>query len=112
MLLQLMILLVFTVRFVNSKNRAALTYRLAVNHLADLDDSEIRLMRGRKYTPGYNGGLPFNKSAHNIRDVPDHIDWRLYGTKCDVLEYFSKLFKVPSTAFCIYFHQKSILVRT
>jgi len=34
---------------------------------------------GRRYSPGYNGGLPFNKSAYNVLDLPDQIDWRLYG---------------------------------
>ena len=66
-------------RFVNSKNRAGLTYRLAVNHLADLNDAEMKMMRGRKRSSGYNGGLPFNKNAYNVRDIPDQIDWRLYG---------------------------------
>ena len=68
------------VRFINSKNRAGLSYRLAVNHLADLNDAEMRMMRGLMHSKGYNGGLPFNKAAHNMRDVPDQIDWRLYGT--------------------------------
>ena len=69
------------VRFINSKNRAGLSYRLAVNHLADLNDSEMKMMRGRRRSSmGYNGGLPFNKSAYNMRDVPDQIDWRLYGS--------------------------------
>ena len=67
-------------RFVNSRNRAALSYRLAVNQLADLNDAEMRMMRGRKHSTGYNGGLPFDKSAHTLRDLPDQIDWRLYGT--------------------------------
>ena len=66
--------------FINSKNRAGLSYRLAINHLADLNDAEMKMMRGRKSSRGYNGGLPFNKTAHNVRDVPDQIDWRLYGT--------------------------------
>ena len=66
-------------RFINSRNRAALSYRLAVNHLADFDDTEMRMMRGRKHSTGYNGGLPFNKTAYNVRDLPDQIDWRLYG---------------------------------
>jgi len=72
-------------RFVNSKNRAGLSYRLAVNHLADLSDDEFKVIRGLKHSAGYNGGLPFDKAAHNARDVPDHIDWRLYGI---TREYF------------------------
>jgi len=66
-------------RFINSKNRASLSYRLAVNHLADLSHVEMKMLCGRRYSPGYNGGLPFNKSAYNVLDLPDQIDWRLYG---------------------------------
>ena len=68
-----------SVRFINSKNRAGLSYRLAINPLADLNDAEMKMMHGRRHSVGYNGGLPFNKAAYNMRDVPDQIDWRLYG---------------------------------
>ncbi|XP_041358235.1 digestive cysteine proteinase 2-like isoform X2 [Gigantopelta aegis] len=65
-------------RFINSKNRAGLTFTLAVNHLADRSEGEMRLMRGYTYTPNH-GGLPFDMSKYNLSDVPDQLDWRLYG---------------------------------
>lgn len=67
------------VRFIHSKNRAGLSYKLDVNHLADRSDEEMRLMRGRKRTSGYNGGAPFDKSKYSVKDTPAEIDWRLYG---------------------------------
>lgn len=67
------------VRYIHSKNRAGLTYRLAVNHLADKSSEELKLMRGFRYTPGNHGGLPFQRSKYNLKDVPANLDWRLYG---------------------------------
>lgn len=67
------------VRFIHSKNRAGLTFRLAVNHLADRSDEEIKLMRGLKITPGNHGGLPFDKSKYSLQAIPEHLDWTLYG---------------------------------
>lgn len=69
-------------RFVNSKNRANLSYRLAINPLADLHSHEFSSVRGRKYKQGYkgyNGGMPFNISEFNVNDIPVQIDWRLFG---------------------------------
>lgn len=52
--------------------------KLAINHLADYSQDELKMLRGRLHTPGYNGGQPFR--AVNKRDaVPDQFDWRLYG---------------------------------
>lgn len=55
-------------------------YQLAVNHLADRTDLELKALRGKQYTKGYNGGASF---PHNIEteiaDIPDSIDWGLYG---------------------------------
>ncbi|CAH1773564.1 unnamed protein product [Owenia fusiformis] len=66
-------------RYVHSKNRAGLTYRLKVNHLADRFDHELKYTRGYRHTPGYHGGLAFNKDQYNLRDLPESVDWRLYG---------------------------------
>jgi len=66
-------------RFIHSKNRAGLTYRLAVNHLADLSRSELKLRNGYRHTPGDHGALVFDKSTVNPRDVPDSLDWRIMG---------------------------------
>ena len=60
-------------------NRKGLPYKLKINHLADQTKEEIRKLRGRKTTVGkYNGGLPF-KPKLNMKEVPDTLDWRLYG---------------------------------
>ncbi|XP_067679038.1 digestive cysteine proteinase 1-like [Haliotis asinina] len=66
-------------RFIYSKNRDNLSYRLAVNHMADRSNEELKLMNGYRYTHGDHGGLPFDKTKYNLKDMPDQIDWRLYG---------------------------------
>jgi len=67
-------------RFIHSTNRANLGYQLDVNHLVDRSDLELKALRGKQYTPGYNGGAPFPHDIEKeIADVPDSIDWRLYG---------------------------------
>lgn len=66
-------------RFIHSKNRAALGFSLAVNHLADKTQEEIRLMNGYRYSPGPHGGLAFDTSKYSLRDLPDSLDWRLHG---------------------------------
>ncbi|XP_061192572.1 digestive cysteine proteinase 1-like [Saccostrea echinata] len=67
------------VRFIHSKNRAALGFSLAVNHLADKSKEEIQLMNGYRYTPGHHGGLAFDTSKYSVKDIPDTMDWRLHG---------------------------------
>ncbi|CAF4531408.1 unnamed protein product, partial [Rotaria magnacalcarata] len=44
-------------------------------------DDELRVLRGRRYTKGYNGGLPFPKREFmsSNRAIPDSIDWRIMG---------------------------------
>lgn len=67
-------------RYIYSINRANLGYQLEVNYLADRNDLELKALRGKQYTPGYNGGAPFPHDIEKeIADVPDSIDWRLYG---------------------------------
>lgn len=68
-------------RFIHSKNRARLGYTLAVNHLADRTDLELKALRGRVHSGVYNGGRPF---PYDVRDgaqaaMPAQFDWRLYG---------------------------------
>ena len=60
-------------------NRAGLSYNLAVNHLADMTSEERRVLRGRRSSTGYNGGLPFHMKEGDLQDAPDTIDWRIYG---------------------------------
>lgn len=55
-------------------------YQLDANHLTDRSTLEMKALRGKQYTKGYNGGEPF---PYNIQQematVPDSLDWRLYG---------------------------------
>ncbi|KYQ50589.1 Counting factor associated protein D [Trachymyrmex zeteki] len=68
------------IRFIHSLNRANLGYQLEINHLVDRNDFELKALRGKQYTPGYNGGASFpHDIEEEITDVPDSIDWRLYG---------------------------------
>jgi len=67
-------------RYIQSKNRQGLTYKLGINHLADRTSDELKVLRGRKYSKGFNGGQPFEE--YNKKDteaLPDSYDWRLYG---------------------------------
>lgn len=68
-------------RFIHSKNRASLGFQLGVNHLADRTDLELKALRGRQYSPGYNGGqvFPHDMSQENVGGLPENVDWRLYG---------------------------------
>ncbi|KAL1454817.1 hypothetical protein WDU94_008951 [Cyamophila willieti] len=72
---------VFTqnLRFIHSKNRAGLSYKLGVNHLADRSDAELKALRGNRPTGGYNGGKAFPYSNINKADYPESLDWTKYG---------------------------------
>ncbi|XP_078043579.1 C1 family peptidase 26-29-p isoform X3 [Augochlora pura] len=68
------------VRFIHSTNRANKGYQLDVNHLADHTELELKALCGKQYTKGYNGGQPFPYDvAREQKNIPDSIDWRLYG---------------------------------
>lgn len=65
---------------IHSTNRANLGFQLAVNHLADRTKDELKILRGRKQSVGYNGGQPFPYNTDEmVEDLPDQLDWRLYG---------------------------------
>ena len=66
-------------RFINSHNRKHVGFQVAVNHLADRSPKELRVLRGRTHSYGYNGGLLFHPDLATLEDVPDTLDWRLYG---------------------------------
>lgn len=73
-------------RFIHSKNRELKEYKLSVNRYADSDINELRYLRGRLRSTGFNGGLDYEKH-HNLRGsngralsgVPDSWDWNLLG---------------------------------
>lgn len=75
-------------RYIHSKNRAGLTYRLAPNHMTDLSSEEIHQMRGKMYSKGYNGGLDFKYDEKGLRNLPEQMDWRLYGAVSSVKGLF------------------------
>ncbi|XP_048850332.1 digestive cysteine proteinase 1-like [Brienomyrus brachyistius] len=70
---------VHNVRFIHSMNRAGLSYRLALNHLADQSRAELAILRGHKGGKTPNRGLPFPQQLYANVQVPDTLDWRLYG---------------------------------
>ena len=69
----------FYFRFINSHNRKHVSFQVGVNHLADRSPKELGILRGRTHSYGYNGGLPFHTDLSALKDVPDTLDWRLYG---------------------------------
>jgi hypothetical protein len=53
-------------------NRKGLSYTLAVNHLADRSDEELKMITGKlKSTGKPNNGLPFDMSKYKRKDLPD-----------------------------------------
>ncbi|XP_060113487.1 digestive cysteine proteinase 2-like [Heteronotia binoei] len=66
-------------RFVHSKNRANLSFKLALNHLADLTQDEVAAMRGKLKSTTPNNGHPFPHEQYIGLILPESIDWRLYG---------------------------------
>lgn len=67
------------VRFIHSHNRQPKGFKLAVNHLADKTENELKALRGKQYTPTYNGGAPFPYTNIKDDDVPETFDWRILG---------------------------------
>jgi len=68
-------------RYIHSMNRRQLSYKLAVNHLAEHTPGELRHMRGRRTTPRAqrdNTGL-INVTSSNNANVPEEMNWRLRG---------------------------------
>ncbi|XP_030203114.1 digestive cysteine proteinase 1 [Gadus morhua] len=70
---------VHNLRYVHSKNRAGLSFSLALNPLSDRTVTELATMRGRRHGKTPNRGLPFPSSMYDGVQVPDSLDWRLYG---------------------------------
>ena len=58
-------------------NRRNLSFKLAVNHLADLTDAEMKMMRGYQYNPDtLRDNLYTYTSA---KQIPDDVNWWLAG---------------------------------
>uniref|UniRef100_A0A8D0EWG3 Peptidase C1A papain C-terminal domain-containing protein n=1 Tax=Strix occidentalis caurina TaxID=311401 RepID=A0A8D0EWG3_STROC len=66
-------------RFVHSRNRAALSYTLALNHLADRTPQELAALRGRRRSGAPHNGQPFPTELYAGLILPESLDWRLYG---------------------------------
>ncbi|KAH8256017.1 hypothetical protein KR026_004989, partial [Drosophila bipectinata] len=67
-------------RYIHSKNRAKLSYTLAVNHLADKTEDELKARRGYRSSGVYNTGKPFPYDVPKYKDeIPEQYDWRLFG---------------------------------
>ncbi|XP_072741347.1 digestive cysteine proteinase 1-like [Ciconia boyciana] len=70
---------VHNMRFVHSRNRAALSYTLALNHLADRTPQELAALRGRRRSGAPNNGQPFPTELYAGLILPESLDWRMYG---------------------------------
>ncbi|XP_067399459.1 digestive cysteine proteinase 1-like [Emydura macquarii macquarii] len=70
---------VHNMRFVHSKNRANLPYKLALNHLADRTPEELAVLRGRRQDQAPNDGRLFPAALYAGIILPESLDWRLYG---------------------------------
>ncbi|XP_054855888.1 digestive cysteine proteinase 1-like [Eublepharis macularius] len=70
---------IHNMRFVHSKNRARLSYKLALNHLADHTPEEMASLRGLLQDQTPNVGEPFPGAPYSHLLLPESFDWRLYG---------------------------------
>lgn len=67
-------------RFIHSHNRANKGFTVAVNHLTDRTDDELKALRGFKSSTVYNGGKPFPYNPTDYLDeLPESLDWRIAG---------------------------------
>lgn len=66
-------------RYVHSKNRAGLSFSVALNSLSDRTMPELAVLMGRTVRKNPNRGLPFPAELYKNVRVPESIDWRLYG---------------------------------
>ncbi|KAL9979945.1 hypothetical protein ACROYT_G008468 [Oculina patagonica] len=73
------------IRFINSKNRAALNFTLAPNELSDVTENEFEMYKGLLIDPsGGDEGLkkqeiPEARLTIPKTPLPDSLDWREYG---------------------------------
>ncbi|XP_075765252.1 digestive cysteine proteinase 1-like [Pelodiscus sinensis] len=70
---------IHNMRYVHSKNRANLPYKLALNHLADRTPEETAVLRGRQQDQPPSNGQPFPWASYAGLNLPESLDWRLFG---------------------------------
>nr|XP_060640291.1 digestive cysteine proteinase 1-like [Anolis sagrei ordinatus] len=70
---------IHNMRFVHSKNRANLSFKLTLNHLADHTPEELAAMKGLLEDKTPNDGEPFPLELYSSIILPESLDWRLYG---------------------------------
>nr|XP_006115573.1 digestive cysteine proteinase 1-like [Pelodiscus sinensis] len=70
---------IHNMRYVHSKNRANLPYKLVLNHLADRTPEEMAVLRGRLKSGAPNNGQPFPSKGYESLVLPESLDWRLSG---------------------------------
>ena len=66
-------------RYISSTNRKGLSYTVAINHLADKSDEELKVLTGKLKSTTKNSGLPFDITKYNVKDLPPSFDWRILG---------------------------------
>lgn len=89
------------IRYIRSKNRANLKYKLTPNNMADMTEKEVHLHKGllhdkksKKSKKIKSSTLPFNQSVMQTGLVPEQLDWRDYGTLTNTIDHFhASIFK-------------------
>ena len=70
-------------RFIKSRNRQHLGYRLKTNHMADMTEEEIEQAKGllrETDADAMNGGKRFKiPEGKNVKNLPDAVDWAKEG---------------------------------
>ena len=70
-------------RYIRSKNRQNLKFKLTPNNFTDMTEDEVNQHRGLlhdkedRMKPKHSGMLKFNEAA--VDSIPDELDWRDYG---------------------------------
>lgn len=81
-------------RFIVSMNRRNPSFKLAINHLADKSEDELKILRGRIPPKKDNGGIPFKHgvAAAHQEELPAYWDWRLHGAVTQVRDQVGLIF--------------------
>lgn len=80
---------------------------MSVNHLVDRTELELKALRGKQYTAHYNGGQPFPHNAEKeVTEVPDSLDWRLYGAVTPVKGVYLSFLIIKNISIKIFQYSK------